>query len=180
MNLNHSLVDTLVDTLVHTVLTPEALGWVAALLTLLTFGCVDMLRLRLLALAANAAFIAYGTSAELLPVMVLHLALVPVNLWRLNQAMKGAAGSHAAVSTMAALPAVPALPAVQAVADQRTSGWIPKRPGARGKHGQGRACGALPQAATQGQGQGQGQEQGQEQGQGQGQGQGPTEATPSR
>ncbi len=65
---------------------PEALGWTASLLTLLTFICADMRRLRLLALAANAAFIAYGSAAELLPVLVLHLSLVPVNLWRLNQA----------------------------------------------------------------------------------------------
>lgn len=70
------------------ILGPQVLGWTAALLTLLTFVCVDMRRLRLLALAGNAAFIAYGTAAELLPVLVLHLALVPVNLWRLNQAFQ--------------------------------------------------------------------------------------------
>ncbi len=63
----------------------EALGWAAATLTLLTFICRDMRRLRVLALAANAAFIAYGTLADLAPVLVLHLALVPVNLWRLSQ-----------------------------------------------------------------------------------------------
>ena len=66
----------------------ETMGWAAALLTLLTFVSSDMRRLRLLALAANATFIAYGTAANLLPVMVLHLALVPVNLWRLNQAFR--------------------------------------------------------------------------------------------
>ncbi len=70
------------------ILWPQALGWAAALLTLLTFFSADMRRLRLLALAANAAFIAYGTAAELLPVLVLHMALVPVNLWRLNQAFR--------------------------------------------------------------------------------------------
>ena len=63
----------------------DALGWGAAVLTLLTFVSVDMRRLRLLALAANAAFIGYGAVAGLLPVLALHLALVPVNLWRLNQ-----------------------------------------------------------------------------------------------
>lgn len=70
------------------ILGSEAMGWAAALLTLFTFVCADMRRLRLLALAANAAFIAYGAAAHLLPVMVLHLALVPVNLWRLNQAFR--------------------------------------------------------------------------------------------
>ena len=39
------------------ILGPQALGWAAALLTLLTFFSADMRRLRLLALAANAAFI---------------------------------------------------------------------------------------------------------------------------
>lgn len=67
----------------------EWLGWTAAVLTLATFVCRDMRRLRLLALAANAAFIAYGATAQLLPVLMLHLALVPVNLWRLNQAFRG-------------------------------------------------------------------------------------------
>lgn len=64
----------------------EAFGWGAATLTLLTFFCRDMRRLRVLAIAANAAFIAYGALAQLVPVLVLHLALVPVNLWRLRQA----------------------------------------------------------------------------------------------
>ena len=67
----------------------EWLGWAAAGLTLATFICCDMRRLRLLALAANAAFIAYGAVAQLLPVLMLHLALVPVNLWRLNEAFRG-------------------------------------------------------------------------------------------
>ncbi len=70
------------------ILGPEAMGWAAALLTLLTFVSADIRRLRLLALTANATFIAYGATAELLPVLALHLALVPVNLWRLNQAFR--------------------------------------------------------------------------------------------
>ncbi len=78
------------------------LGWAAALLTLLTFACRDMRRLRLLALAANAAFIAYGALANLLPVLVLHLALVPVNLWRFNQARR--AGLPAASAAAFDLP----------------------------------------------------------------------------
>lgn len=63
----------------------DGLGWIAAALTLGTFVCSDMRRLRLIALAANAAFIAYGALSPALPVLVLHLSLVPVNLWRLRQ-----------------------------------------------------------------------------------------------
>jgi len=106
------------DTL-QTILGPEALGWAAALLTLLTFVSADMRRLRLLALAGNAAFIAYGTAAQLLPVMVLHLALVPVNLWRLNQAFQRKPSSQSAKTTP-----------VQRAARQ-PSGWTPAPRGSR-------------------------------------------------
>lgn len=41
--------------------------------------------LRLTALAANLCFIAYGATAQLWPVLVLHLALMPLNLHRLRQ-----------------------------------------------------------------------------------------------
>jgi hypothetical protein len=58
-------------------------GWCAAALTLGTFICRDMLFLRALAICANAAFITYGAVSWLMPVLVLHLALAPVNAWRL-------------------------------------------------------------------------------------------------
>lgn len=83
----------------HTSALIELLGWAAALLTLCTFICSDMRRLRILALAANASFIAYGVSAQLTPVLALHLVLVPVNLWRLAHALRaGAAQSAQAVA----------------------------------------------------------------------------------
>jgi hypothetical protein len=69
-------------------LPPDAFGWLAAGLTWLTFFCRDMWRLRCLALGANAAFIAYAAMVQLWPVLVLHLALMPVNLWRLTQVMQ--------------------------------------------------------------------------------------------
>jgi hypothetical protein len=66
----------------------QALGWTAAVLTLVTFLCRDMRRLRLTALAANLAFICYASLAGLWPVLALHLCLVPVNLWRLGQSLR--------------------------------------------------------------------------------------------
>jgi CRP/FNR family cyclic AMP-dependent transcriptional regulator len=63
----------------------DVLGWAAAALTLLAFSCNDLLRLRYSALAANAAFIAYGMTAGLWPVLALHFVLVPINVWRLLQ-----------------------------------------------------------------------------------------------
>jgi hypothetical protein len=61
------------------------LGWSAAALTLLTFAARDMAMLRVTALTANFSFIAYGATAQLWPVLVLHLVLVPLNLHRLRQ-----------------------------------------------------------------------------------------------
>ena len=122
------------------ILGPQVLGWTAALLTLLTFVCDDMRRLRLLALAANAAFIAYGSAAELLPVLALHLALVPVNLWRLNQAfqqrVRSSSGQQASVPGLA--KAVRAGPqadsrgcAVESPASPRAQGQGPEAMAAR-------------------------------------------------
>jgi CRP/FNR family transcriptional regulator, cyclic AMP receptor protein len=64
----------------------DVLGWAAAVLTLMAFSCNNLLQLRLLALTANAAFIAYGITAQLWPVVALHFVLVPINLCRLRQA----------------------------------------------------------------------------------------------
>ena len=63
-------------------------GWAAALLTLLAFSCNNIVRLRYVALSANAAFIAYGFTSQLWPVFFLHAVLVPINLWRLQQALR--------------------------------------------------------------------------------------------
>lgn len=66
----------------------ELLGWVAAALTVACFASGDMLRLRVLALGANVAFASYGWHAGLMPVLALHLALAPVNAWRLTQELR--------------------------------------------------------------------------------------------
>ncbi len=63
----------------------ELTGWLAAALTLLTFSMQSMLALRIAAVASNLSFIAYGTVALLEPVIVLHLLLLPCNLFRLWQ-----------------------------------------------------------------------------------------------
>lgn len=85
-------------------------GWTAAALTMLTFVCRDMKRLRLLALGANAAFIGYGVMAALTPVLVLHLVLAPINAWRLVELRRGrgAASPAAGVSRGACAGGLPA------------------------------------------------------------------------
>jgi hypothetical protein len=81
----------------------DLMGWAAAGVTMMTFACQDMRRLRVLGLLANAAFIAYGAMAMLLPVLVLHLILAPINLLRLWSLRR-------APTPLAAAPAQP-LPA---------------------------------------------------------------------
>jgi len=63
----------------------DVVGWIASGFTLATFACCEGRALRLCALAANSAFIAYGAMAHLWPVLALHALLVPINAWRLSQ-----------------------------------------------------------------------------------------------
>jgi CRP/FNR family transcriptional regulator, cyclic AMP receptor protein len=62
----------------------EPIGYLASALVLATFCMRDMVALRCVAVASNVAFIAYGGLAELGPVLVLHLLLLPVNALRLT------------------------------------------------------------------------------------------------
>ena len=65
---------------------PQALGFLAAALVLVTFGMRTMVPMRIAAIASNLAFIAYGVSLELLPVWLLHGILLPLNAYRLLEA----------------------------------------------------------------------------------------------
>lgn len=63
----------------------EIFGYLGALLTLATFSMKTMIRLRMVGIAANVAFASYGLLAGAQPVLLLHLTLLPLNLWRLQQ-----------------------------------------------------------------------------------------------
>ena len=60
----------------------DLIGFLASALVLATFAMKDMRRLRATAIASNLAFIGYGAINGLLPVLVLHLLLLPLNLRR--------------------------------------------------------------------------------------------------
>ena len=64
---------------------PELLGYLAALCTLGTFSMRTMVPLRCMGIASNVLFIAYGYFLPAYPVLLLHLALLPVNISRLCQ-----------------------------------------------------------------------------------------------
>ena len=63
----------------------DALGYAGALLTLTTFSMKTMLHLRMAGIVANVAFISYGATGGVYPVLLLHLTLLPLNVWRLWQ-----------------------------------------------------------------------------------------------
>ena len=63
------------------------LGYAAAGLVLATFSVRSITALRSVAIASNLLFIAYAAFASLLPVLVLHAVLLPLNLLRLRQAL---------------------------------------------------------------------------------------------
>lgn len=66
----------------------DAVGFVASGFVLAAFAARGMVRLRLLALCSNVAFLAYGAALTLWPIVVLHALLLPINAWRLRDAIR--------------------------------------------------------------------------------------------
>jgi hypothetical protein len=63
----------------------DAVGYFASLLVFCTFYMKTMLPLRVVAIASNVAFMAYGLLGGIYPVLVLHAILFPLNCLRLHQ-----------------------------------------------------------------------------------------------
>ncbi len=61
----------------------DILGYAAAFLVFLTFCMKTLIWLRFVAVISNIAFIGYGLGAGLYPILVLHLVLLPMNIFRL-------------------------------------------------------------------------------------------------
>jgi hypothetical protein len=68
---------------VQTIHAIDLVGLVASGLVFATFYMKDMLSLRVVALFSNVAFLVYGTGLHLMPVLLLHGALIPMNAMRL-------------------------------------------------------------------------------------------------
>ncbi len=77
----------------------EALGYAASLAVIATFLMPSMNSLRLVAILSNVLFLSYGYFGHILPVLLLHSALLPINIARLatcrNSATAGVIGSAA-------------------------------------------------------------------------------------
>lgn len=61
----------------------DLFGYVASILVFGTFYMKQMLPLRLTAIASNVAFISYALLNGLTPILLLHGALLPLNILRL-------------------------------------------------------------------------------------------------
>jgi hypothetical protein len=87
-------------------LTRDLFGYAAAAAVLVTFLVKSMGPLRTIAVLSNVLFIAYGWSKHIYPVLLLHIALLPINLLRLHQ--------HRAMSRANTHPVHLPLPVMQA------------------------------------------------------------------
>jgi len=80
----------------------DVMGYAASSLTLATFAQRTMLPMRVMAIGANICFIGYGAMGWFLPVLALHVILLPINLVRLRSLLgrSGDAGEPAGAPAM--------------------------------------------------------------------------------
>ena len=94
----------------------ELIGYLASLLVLATFCMSGMVPLRAIAITSNVAFIGYAALADISPVLVLHAVLLPMNVYRLLQALRARPNAPAA-------RIVSAVPATQVRGRLRRGAW---------------------------------------------------------
>jgi hypothetical protein len=61
----------------------EAVGFLGSLFTVLTYSMKEMLWLRVAAVLSCTSFMVYGAMIESWPLILMDMALLPINLWRL-------------------------------------------------------------------------------------------------
>jgi CRP/FNR family cyclic AMP-dependent transcriptional regulator len=66
----------------------DAIGYLASALVFVTFCMRTMIPLRIVAIASNLCFVAYGFFGHVYPVLFLHLILLPMNGWRTIEMMR--------------------------------------------------------------------------------------------
>jgi CRP/FNR family transcriptional regulator, cyclic AMP receptor protein len=81
----------------------EPFGYVASLLVFAAFYTKSMVPLRIAAIASNVAFIVYGWIDGLAPILVLHSALLPLNVLRLVELRRIAVGVETASNDEASI-----------------------------------------------------------------------------
>jgi len=81
------------------------LGYAASLAVLASFLMRSMVPLRLAAILSNVLFISFGYIAHIHPVLLLHTALLPINIARLSAYWRGCASRKASQIRSIAAPA---------------------------------------------------------------------------
>lgn len=69
-------------------LTIQIIGYFASFLVFATFYVKRIMTLRLIAVLSNVAFIWYALGADLVPIVILHGLLLPLNLYRIFELKK--------------------------------------------------------------------------------------------
>jgi CRP/FNR family transcriptional regulator, cyclic AMP receptor protein len=82
----------------------EVLGYVGGLLVFSTFYLKTMIRLRLVAIASNVVYVAYALMGHMVPILVLHILLLPLNIWRLVEVKRLIRKVRASAQTGMAAP----------------------------------------------------------------------------
>ena len=65
----------------------DIFGYAASSFVLATFCMKRMVPLRTIAICSNVAFLIYGIILHLMPIVILHSLLVPINAVRLSQVL---------------------------------------------------------------------------------------------
>jgi len=100
------------------------LGYVAAGLVFATFCATRMASLRALAIVSNVAFIGYGFLDDLWPILVLHCAMLPMNIQRYRQSVRGHFGTTTADAGMPVPSRSTLLQNLITVAPGRLRSWM--------------------------------------------------------
>ena len=104
---------------------PELIGYLASLLVLVTFCMSGMVALRAVAIASNVAFLGYAALAGISPVLVLHALLLPMNIYRLLEAVRERRRDRAVVRRIPADHALATLPtSTQSASEVRAPGEV--------------------------------------------------------
>src|ERR1700674_1372847 len=100
----------------------EVIGFFASALVLATFAMKEMCLLRTTAIFSNIAFIVYGAVNGLLPVVTLHVLLLPLNIHRLmgvDRAKQNGIAPPPAATNKATQMAIEALYLADALREQQ-------------------------------------------------------------
>lgn len=83
------------------------LGYAASSAVLASFLMRTMVPLRLVAMLSNVLFIGFAAIEDIRPVFLLHMALLPINLWRLVAACNGRLLPATSAPPAVAMPILP-------------------------------------------------------------------------